>query len=46
MHLFAQPPFGTNTVAVADEQHPDEQFGIIRRPASRTVRGRHVAPNI
>src|ERR1700730_6284880 len=30
VHLLAQPPFGAN--AVANQQHPDEQFGINRRP--------------
>jgi len=33
VHLLAQPPFGANAKAVANKQHPDEQFGINRRPA-------------
>jgi hypothetical protein len=46
MNLLAQPLFGTNAVAVANQQHPDEQFGINRRPASRAVKWRQVAPNV
>jgi hypothetical protein len=46
VNLLAQPPFGTNAVAVANQQHPDEQFGINRRPASRAVKWRQVASNI
>jgi hypothetical protein len=46
VNLFAQPPFGTNAVAVANQQHPDEQFGINRRPASSALKWRQVAPNL
>src|SRR5476649_2332576 len=46
VNLLAQSPFGTNAVAVANQQHPDEQFGINRRPASRAVKWRQVAPNV
>ena len=46
VHLLAQPSFGANAVAVANQQHPDEQFGINRRPASRAVKWRQVAPNV
>jgi hypothetical protein len=46
VNLLTQPPFGTNAVAVANQQHPDQQFGINRRPASRTVKWRQVAPNV
>jgi hypothetical protein len=28
VNLFAQPTFRANAVAVANQQHPDEQFGI------------------
>jgi len=34
VNLFAKPTFRANAVAVANQQHPDEQFGINRRPAS------------
>jgi hypothetical protein len=30
VNLLAQPPFRTNAVAAANQQHPDEQFGINR----------------
>jgi hypothetical protein len=40
VNLFAQPTFRTNAVAIANEQHPDQQFGIDRRPASRAVKWR------
>src|SRR5712675_194343 len=46
VNLLAQPPFGTNAVAVANQQHPDQQFGINRRPASRAVKRRQVAANV
>ena len=37
--LFAQPPLGADAAAVADQQHPDHQLGIDRRPADGTVEG-------
>ena len=40
VNFLAQPPFGTNAVAVANQQHPDQQFGINRRPAGRAVKWR------
>jgi hypothetical protein len=46
MNLFAQPTFRANAVAVANQQHPDEQFGINREPASRAVKWRQVVPNV
>jgi hypothetical protein len=46
VNLLAQPTFGTNAVAIANQQHPDQQFGINRRPANRAVKWRQVAPNI
>jgi DNA polymerase-4 len=45
--IFAeQPPFGTNAVAVANQQHPDQQFGINRRPARRAIKRRQMASNL
>src|SRR3954468_17983651 len=38
VNLLAQPPFGTNAVAVANQQHTNQQFRINRRPASRAVK--------
>ena len=43
---FAQPTFRANAVAVANQQHPDEQFGINRRPTSRAVKWRQVVPDV
>jgi hypothetical protein len=43
VNLRAQPPFRANAVAVANQQHPDKQFGINRRPASRAVKCQSVA---
>jgi hypothetical protein len=44
VHLLAQPSLGTNAAAVANQQHPDEQFRITRRPAGRAIKWRKVAP--
>src|ERR1700722_7050068 len=46
VNLFAQPPFRANAVAVANQQHPDQQFGINRRSAGRAVKWRQVVPNL
>jgi hypothetical protein len=46
VNFLAQPPFGTNAVAVANQQHPDEQLGINRRPASRAIKWCQVASNV
>lgn len=37
MHFPTQAPFGTNAVAVGDDQHPDHQFGIDRRATCMVV---------
>ena len=37
MDLIADPPFGPNSEAVADQQHADHQFGIDRGPACVAV---------
>ena len=37
MGLFAQPSFGADAIAVADDQHADHQFGINRRTPNRTI---------
>ena len=37
MDLFADPSFGSDTEAVADQQHADHQFRIDRGPASVAV---------
>jgi hypothetical protein len=32
-HLLAQPPFGPDAVAIADDEHADHQLGIDRGTA-------------
>ena len=45
VNLFDEPPFGTNAVEIADQQHPDHQLGIERRATQGAVMGRgRVAP--
>ncbi len=46
VHLLAQPPFGTDAVAIAIQQHPREPLRIDRRPACRAVKWRQVAANV
>lgn len=38
MDLFADPPFGPDTEAVADQQHADHQFRVDRGPAGVAVK--------
>jgi hypothetical protein len=37
MGLFAQPPLGANTVAIAHDQHADHQLRVNRRTPNRAV---------
>ena len=37
-HFLAQPALMTNAIAVTDQQHPDDQFGIDRGPADSAVK--------
>jgi hypothetical protein len=37
MGLFAQPPFGADAIAIADDQHANHQFGINRRTPNRAT---------
>ena len=46
MDLLAQPAFRADAVAVADDQHPDQQLGVDRRPAGCAVEWRQMCPNI
>ena len=39
MDLLAQPPLRPDAEAIADDQHPDQQLGVDRRPAGRAVEG-------
>ena len=40
MYLFTEPALRTDAEAVADDEHPDHQFGIDRRAADLAVEGR------
>jgi hypothetical protein len=46
MDLLAQSTFRADAVAIADDQHPDQQFRVDRRPPSRTIEWRQVRPDI
>ncbi len=37
MGIFAQPPFGADAIAVADDQHADHQLRINRRTPNQAV---------
>ncbi|MDT4877882.1 hypothetical protein FQZ97_1134350 [compost metagenome] len=37
MHLFAQPPLGTDAVAVTDDQHAHHQLRVNRRASDGAV---------
>src|SRR5271155_2905986 len=44
--LLTQPPLGANAVAITDDQHPDHQLGINRRPANLAIEGRQLVPKL
>src|SRR5689334_10233551 len=46
VNLLAQPPLGADAEAVADEQHPDHQFGIDRGPANGAVERSQLPPQL
>src|SRR5215475_2854678 len=39
LHFLAQPALRADAVAVADNQHPDHELGVDRRPADFAVEG-------
>ena len=45
MNLLAQPPLRADAEAVADDQHPDHQLRINRRPTRLAVKWRQLAPH-
>ena len=45
MDLLAKPPLRPDAEAVADDQHPDQQLGVDRRPACRTVERSQMRPH-
>jgi hypothetical protein len=46
MDLLAQPAFRADAVAIADDQHADQQLGVDRRSSSRAVERCKVWPNL
>ena len=46
VNFIAQAPLRSDAEAVADQEHPDHQFGIDRRSADATVERRQVPPNL
>lgn len=42
MNLLAKPPFGPDAHDIADQQHPDHQLRVDRRPSRGTVEGREM----
>ena len=46
VNLIAQTPLRSNAEAVTDQQHPDHQLGINRRPADAAVEWRQVPPDL
>src|ERR1700758_3247941 len=44
--LIAQAPLRSNAEAVTDQEHPDHQLRIYRRPADATVERRETPPNL
>src|SRR5262245_54471653 len=46
MHFLTQPPFGSNTKAIAHDQHPDEQLRIDRGAAHSAVERRQMFADV
>lgn len=46
MNLIAQAPFRSDAEAVTDQEHPDHQLGIDRRPTYAAVEWRQVPPDL
>src|SRR5215472_1723613 len=46
VNLLAQPPLGADAEAIADNQHPDHQLGIDRRPSRLAIIGFKMRPNL
>jgi hypothetical protein len=45
MYLFTKSSLGPDTEAIPDQQHPDQQLGIDRRPAGMAVKFGQVGTN-
>jgi hypothetical protein len=46
MDLLAQPAFRANAVAIADDEHADQQLRVDRRPSGCAVERCQVWPNL
>lgn len=46
VNLIAQAPLRSNAKAVTNQEHPDHQFGIDRRPADAAVERCQVPPDL
>src|SRR5262245_15691411 len=46
MHFLTQPPFGSNTKAIAHDQHPDEQLRIDRGAAHSAADRRQIVADV
>src|SRR6185312_15748926 len=46
VNLIAQAPLRSDAEAVTDQEHPDHQLGINRRPTDATVEGRQIPPDL
>ena len=42
MHLLTQAPLGPQPHHIANDQHPDHEFGVDRRSAGVTVKAAHI----
>lgn len=42
MDLFAEPCLGANAEQISDQQHPDHQFRVDRRPSGMAVERREL----
>src|SRR5919109_105370 len=45
VNFLAEPPLRANTEAIADDEHPNHQLRINRRPTNLTVKRRQLAPH-
>jgi hypothetical protein len=46
MNLIAQAPLRSDAETVTDQEHPDHEFGIDRRPTDAAVEGSQVPPDL
>jgi hypothetical protein len=46
VNLIAQVSLRSDAEAVTDQEHPDHQFGIDRRPADAAIEGRQIPPDL